>query len=238
MGGAVFSPTDLSGLLWWVKADAGVFQEHDSKTTPSGNGNPVGTWEDQSGNAVDFSAPASDNTRPTLVTGVQNGLPGVLGDGVNDEVKSASLAHGIGTGDFYIAIAMQYVSDNGTWAGLWGNGQFVPAIYARGSATQWALYWVAEKKFDTVLSAGTSYLLEVWRDAGTIKAAVNSVQEATTYALATSMGTAIATLFDDGKVGTNEATNSYIFESLFVSDYTSAQQSDIQTYLNNRWSIY
>jgi len=81
VGGAAFSPLDVAGLQLWLVSSLGVYQEHDSKTTPSGNGDPVGTWEDQSGNGNDVNAPASDIQRPILVTGVVNGLPILRFDG-------------------------------------------------------------------------------------------------------------------------------------------------------------
>lgn len=63
---ASVAPDGLSNLEVWVKADqiAGL-----------SNGDPLSTWQDQSGNGRDFTAAGAQ--RPTYNTNVQNGLPGV-----------------------------------------------------------------------------------------------------------------------------------------------------------------
>lgn len=63
-----FFPSDVAGLVVEIDPDTGMYQEHNSKTTPSGNGDLVGTAEDQSGSGHDMTAKASDATRPTLIT--------------------------------------------------------------------------------------------------------------------------------------------------------------------------
>lgn len=79
--GVSFSPSDISGLGLWLKADA---------ITGLSDGDPVSTWLDSSGNSRD--ATGSGTARPSYKTGGPNGLPYLLFDGVNDEMSVAALS--------------------------------------------------------------------------------------------------------------------------------------------------
>lgn len=61
----------VAGYSLWLKADAGTL---DPSGNPATNGVAVQTWQDQSGNGYDGTPPASA-FRPSLKTGVLNGLP-------------------------------------------------------------------------------------------------------------------------------------------------------------------
>jgi hypothetical protein len=63
-GGASFSPTNLSGLSLWLKADAGVTL----------SGADVTAWADQSGNGKNA---VGAGTLPTLQSNAINGLPAI-----------------------------------------------------------------------------------------------------------------------------------------------------------------
>lgn len=65
---AAIQPSAISGLQAWWKADA---------ITGLTNGSPVASWVDSSGNSRPMTQ-SSSGLRPTYVTNVQNGLPGVL----------------------------------------------------------------------------------------------------------------------------------------------------------------
>lgn len=71
-----FSPSDLSNLALWLRADAAVTL----------NGNAVSSWADQSGNSYDASQPTT-NLQPLLVNPVELcGKPAIKFDGANDEL--------------------------------------------------------------------------------------------------------------------------------------------------------
>lgn len=67
-----FDPRDIDDLLCWYDADA---------LEGFSDGDPVDTWDDESGNDIDITASSGD--RPTYETDVQNGLPGVYFDNSN-----------------------------------------------------------------------------------------------------------------------------------------------------------
>lgn len=80
-----WSPLALAPALW-LDATHGLYQERTgaSATTPAASdGDPVGTWLDRSGNANHATA-ASDAARLTLKLAIQNGLPVLRADEVDD----------------------------------------------------------------------------------------------------------------------------------------------------------
>lgn len=75
-----FSPSDISGLKLWLKADA---------ITGLSDGDLLSTWEDQSGQNND--ATAAGDLRPTYQTSEINGLPIVRFDHSNDYMTTPSI---------------------------------------------------------------------------------------------------------------------------------------------------
>jgi len=80
VGGPKFSPSDIAGLQFWVKADQ----------IPSlSDGDPVTTWSDQSGEGRDLTQ-ATAAKKPTYQTNEENGKPAVRFDGTDDTMASAT----------------------------------------------------------------------------------------------------------------------------------------------------
>lgn len=77
---AAFSPTNLAGLKLWLKADSLVLSNND----------PVSTWSDSSGNGNDVTG--TGGQRPLYKTNIQNGLPSVRFDGVDDFLNGGVIA--------------------------------------------------------------------------------------------------------------------------------------------------
>jgi hypothetical protein len=95
-GAAPFSPTDLSGLSLWLKADAGV-------TTSGSN---VTAWADQSGNGN--NATTIEGLEPTLVSNTLNSKPVLRFNGTG---KKMFLSSSIG-GTAYTIVIVCKNNDN------------------------------------------------------------------------------------------------------------------------------
>jgi hypothetical protein len=80
-GAAPFDPSTIGGLSAWFKADAGT------STTTDGVG--ISQWNDQSGNARHLTQ-ATGSKQPLYKAAIQNGLPVVRCDGVDDVMLTAA----------------------------------------------------------------------------------------------------------------------------------------------------
>lgn len=80
-GGGGFSPSDVTGLKLWFKADDGPDDPVD--------GQPVTTWTDKSSSGL--NATGSSTARPIYKTSIINGKPVVRFDGSNDILETAAL---------------------------------------------------------------------------------------------------------------------------------------------------
>lgn len=229
-----FSPLDTIPLLWYDAMDISTLFQNNTKTTPvTADGQAVGAWADKSGNAKDATQAATE-WKPLYKTGVINGYPAILGDGSNDVLATASIAHGIGTGNFYAASVVRPVAV-GDYETIFSNGSYVPAVYVK-SSTKYGYYLGAAKNFTTLPLVNTNYLFEIWRDSGTVKGAINGVQEATTVADAGDFTTnQIFRLFGDNGGGFG---NIYIGELIFIGSYSASVQLQIQSYISGRWGFF
>ena len=85
-----FSPTDLTNLLAWYKADGALWQDS-ARTIPVAlDGDPVGAWDDESGNG-NHLLQATTGHQPMYRTEVLNGRPIVRFDGVDDHLQDVSI---------------------------------------------------------------------------------------------------------------------------------------------------
>ncbi len=75
-----FLPTDISGIKLWLAANRGLNLS---------DGDPVGTWPDQSGNGNDATQ-GTGAAKPTYKTNILNGKPIVRFDGTDDNLRTAN----------------------------------------------------------------------------------------------------------------------------------------------------
>jgi hypothetical protein len=116
---APFSPTDLSGLYLWLKADAGITL----------SGSDVTAWADQSGNGNNASS--EEGTRPTFVSNTLNSKPVLRFDGAGQKM---ALTSSIGGTEYSIFIVCKN-NDNGTgsmffWTTQEDYGKYIGVIPA------------------------------------------------------------------------------------------------------------
>ena len=111
-----FSPSNISGLSLWLKADAGV--------TLSGSN--VTAWADQSGNGFNADGNVTNGVNPVFVSNVKNGKP-ILRFGNNDDatvLRTNSTTFG-NNGEFTIFTVHKYDDTGNTWAELISKGDLL-----------------------------------------------------------------------------------------------------------------
>ncbi len=88
-GGTPFSPSDIPGLMLWLKADGSVYN---TGTTQATDGQTVETWVDASGSA-NSATQAVLGLKPTFQTNeINTSLPVIRFDGIDDVMLTPSIA--------------------------------------------------------------------------------------------------------------------------------------------------
>ena len=109
-----FAPTDIASLRYWIKADTGLFQDAEGTTPATADGDVVGLWKDQSGNAYDVSQ-ATTEKKPLLklTTNGINNRAAVLFDGSNDILVRtvANWLSGDSAGSVFIVVQLDTIAD-------------------------------------------------------------------------------------------------------------------------------
>lgn len=82
LGAAPFNPSSVTGLILWLKADVGLYQDTGTSTPATVNNDPVGHWLDQSssGNNATFVS-GTDGNKGYLSTNAVNSKNAVGFDG-------------------------------------------------------------------------------------------------------------------------------------------------------------
>jgi hypothetical protein len=115
---AAFSPSDLTGLRQWLKADALSLADND----------PVSSWTDSSGNAL--HATNTGSARPTFKTSIVNSLPIVRFDGADDLLVLGDHSS-LTEAEVFIVVKLDTEPPASGHCGLWymttnGNNEFYP----------------------------------------------------------------------------------------------------------------
>lgn len=231
---APFAPTDLAGLQFWTKAYGTLWQDSARTTSVTADADPVGSADDASGNGK-HALQATASQRLTYKVNIQNGKPMLLCDNVDDVLTTASIAHGIGTGDFYWAIVLKTGSTVASWRDVLSNGTYAPGLFVHAGKLD--LYWGGDNDSAADLAINTVYICEVFRASGVVNFVINGVADANTPTVATSMANAALSLGADP--GGGEAFNGYIGEALTYSALpTAGQRASLRAYLNKQWAVY
>lgn len=88
--GGFINPGAIANIFAWYKADTGTYQDTGLSIPATANNDPVGGWQDQSGNANHMLQSTAGN-RPLLKTNILNSLPGIRWDAVDDSLSAGNV---------------------------------------------------------------------------------------------------------------------------------------------------
>lgn len=111
---AAFTPSSVSGLQAWYKADAGLLDASDAAITVDATA--VKTWQDQSGNARHLTQ-ATAGSRPLAKLNIQNSKPVVRFDGTDDSMQhqaASAFVAGTSMTVFIVAVRRANKANGGT----------------------------------------------------------------------------------------------------------------------------
>lgn len=86
-----FRPTDIAGCKLWLRADRGLWQDAARTVPVTADGDPIGAWEDLSGNG-NHATQSTAAAKPVWKVNIVNGRPVVRFDGVDDILDSVFTA--------------------------------------------------------------------------------------------------------------------------------------------------
>lgn len=119
--------------------------------------------------------------------------------GVDDDIMSPSISHGIGTGDFTVAMWCYCRDLTGSYEGLAALGSYAPGFYSKtADGTEWGVYWSSAMGSGNILSEDTWYHLVFMRESGTLKFFQDGAQTGTTHSVSTSIANGTFMLGWDG----------------------------------------
>lgn len=205
----------------------------------------VATWADASGQGNDASQ-GTGAAQPTFRTGITNGRPGVLADGVDDFMTlTAGARTALLAGDKTVFVVVKYVAfstdariitiANGAASArfclrvlnaspIWGS------IYTTGIAA-------ANLNTAVVPSAGAQTLLEFWQGGASIAFSINNGTASTAADAGTEAAGAGSALFASSS-GAAAFANAYLHEVLvYDRALTTAERAKVRSYLAAKWSL-
>jgi hypothetical protein len=132
-GAASFTPSSISGLQAWYSArnPASLYQDIAQTTASAANGDPVGAWQDLSGNGR-HAVTSSDADRPTYrPSAAMGGKPSLQFDGSGDRLLADTIATACsGTGQAWsIFIVGQQTSSTRYAVSLGNSGSTTQTMY-------------------------------------------------------------------------------------------------------------
>ncbi len=229
---AIIVPTSIAGCKLWLKADQ----------YSGSNGDPVSTWQDQSGNGFDVTQ--SGTARPTYTTNVMNGMASMRFDGVNDDmVMPAGLVAAMAGNDvpcvvFVVARATNTAS-NKDIIGLGGVSNIY--LFAITNGTQFGQTRAGDDGVTrtdryTPLDTDPHIFTSYWAaDSGFSRK--DGAQVTNPVAMVNNTAT-----FTSGRIGARNNDSEFfvgdIFEVLIYNQaLTIPNLSSIEYYLANRWGL-
>lgn len=159
--------------LFWHRADMDVYQTVGGSV--AGNGDPVGSWLDQSINDRDVSS--TTTARPVMRTGEVNGLPALEFDGSNDVLDfAANLTDSTMT---FFAV-MKHTINPGTTFETALNTQKICFLLRGGALNQLGLYLNADRLSNLSLATDYAIVTYVVRNFNSFDVRLNGISETVT----------------------------------------------------------
>lgn len=232
--GSPWTPASIAGLQLWLDA---------SQIVGLNDGDAVATWSDLSGNG-NHATQATVSKRPTYQTNEQNGLPVVLGDGVDDFLECASTV--FPTTDFTIYAVLNNVSGTGANYRAFGSADVGGVngfclISFTASAQDYLVLRNGSAGTDIALtgtfSANTPYIYRFTVGGAASEIFVNNTSRGTSSRVL--LGTS-GVPFQVFSYGPGIQCGNIKFCELigYTGVHTAGQQALVEAYLNAKWAAY
>lgn len=222
-----FSPPDIAGLHRWHKANGTLWQDSARTTPASADGDPVGAWDDESGNGG-HQTQATDSLRPTLQTGEVNSLPVVRFDG-SDDYLSGSITADASFTAFFVVKKQSAAGAASRAVAFWGG---VAELYTNtGDGSGWLWYDGTVRVFGGTATNWTCITLK-HTDTSNMTPYLNGTA-GTTFNPADSVSTQTAlnlSRFDEGDYDVAEVI-------LYDTALSDTDRGNVEAYLSSKYAL-
>ncbi len=229
-----FSPSDISGLELWLKADA---------ITGLNDGDAVTTWSDSSGNGYDATQSVAGQ-KPLYKTAIQNSLPAVRFDATNDVLKTQADAT-LKPFSVFAVIKVADLSAVRTLIGSWNGANDTTATggisidLSTTYKTRVLKAEIAVVGTSTATPTTATLLIGVTYDgSGNYAFYKNGVGDGSgtnDQTFTAGRKILIGAVRPDGTAPFNgDAFEIVVYDSVL----DSTQRGNVQTYLNDKWAVY
>lgn len=225
-----FDPLTLSPLWWYDFSDISTLFQDNPRTTPiTADGQIVRGVADKSGNGWHLVGTT------TYKTNIHNGKSAVLYDGSTDNLNTAPIAHGIGTGDFYLVAVDKPIDVTNGYRTIWSNGTYTPAFYHSDDGKVFA-YFFGAKNFVPGTCSVATHIIEIYRESGDVTLLVDGVNQGT-VTLAENIGTGISILGWDN-YPSGDRLNGYQMEVFLFNTLPSVSNREaLRSHLMSKWGF-
>jgi len=226
-----FSPSDISGLQFWLRADDLALSD----------GDPVGTWTDRGGGSHNFTQ-ATSGAKPLYKTNIAGSMPGVLFDGTDDYLDGGDL-QSLFPSAATLFIVFQTVGNNKDWVLARNNGNDT-WFYKADQSGQGYMGVFRTARIGGYPAAGVFSNANGRRQSFALKSSSSTYQ---VFVNGTAQ-TAQTASYDDGSTyfylggspsdpqGQNRWFPGYLFEVIaYDSALSSTDIASLSTYANSTW---
>lgn len=220
----LFTPLAVSNLTaWWEFSDNALVTL---------NGSDISQLDDKSGNGHDL-VQATASQQPHFSLGPADLRAAWGSDATNEQLTDASVAHNVGSDDFYLIAAVNlYDSANG-YAALAAFGSFAPGFYSSSGAPNF--YDAGDNTFSSLAFSVYQWdVIEFWRDGTSLRCRVNGTLDTDSITNSTDFGnTTSVSLLGDGATDTWDGNVGEA--ALYTALPASADRDNLQNYFDAKW---
>jgi len=252
-GGGAAPPATIASVFEGILAlhlDAAIGTYQTSGGSVAASGDPVGEWQDQSGNSRHITS--SSTSRPTVAASTQNGLPGLLFDKSDDYMERAAFQTGSAGALLFVIKTSASPSSAMTIASTADTSVTSRFLRAYYFSTGWAFAQrgtSASKvvEGDTDIGSSSTYIIAVWTEGGAYKMTVNGVAQTVAATTGSNTGEWAADItglnvFSLGVYHRTTFINYWggcLLEMVVTDGATTSQQiSDGLAVLNSKYAVY
>jgi len=226
-----FTPASISGLVGWWHTGAGLFQDSGLTTPATANDDPIGGWQDQSGNNRNLLQTTSGR-RPLLKTNTLNSRSTILFDGSDDYLTTGAFTFNQPETIYIVFQQVSWASSDTIFDGASGNSM---RLYQNLTTPTINMTAGADTNFSTSATIGSYFIVTTIFNGASSILQVNNLTELSGNASTNNAGGFTLGIF--GNLVSAPANIQVAEVCLFNTAHGSTDRTSMKNYLASRYNI-